>query len=75
MKDLNLKRTATLNPKYISLRIDDNKISIEYHVIDDITKFFVERTFLNFEPSKALMDAFKTEIEQAFKAKGNKETY
>lgn len=60
-------RVARLIPKYISIRVDENKFSIQYHVEDYTSGVVINDAWINFIPSKSLMDAFEKEIEDAIK--------
>ena len=66
---MNLERKATLIPKFINLRIEDNVISIEYRIKDEFSGIGIGNTWLNFEPSEELMQKFKEEIDKAMKNK------
>jgi len=60
-------REAKLIPKYISMRIDENKISIQYLVKDELSGISINDAWINFTPSENLMNLFETEIELAIK--------
>lgn len=61
------ERQAKLIPKYISLRVKENKISIMYRIEDLSSGIHIDDTYINFSPSKGLMDVFEKEIEIAIK--------
>ena len=60
-------REARLIPKCIDLRVVENRISIKYKVEDTTSGTHVCDTWINFTPSKELMDALEKEIELAIK--------
>lgn len=60
-------RDAKLIPKYINLRVEENRISIQYKIEDKFSGVHIDDTWINFIPSQKLMDAFETEIELAIK--------
>ncbi len=60
-------REAKLIPKWIQLRVQENKISIQYSVQDSALGVHIDDTYINFTPSKELLAAFENEIEIAIK--------
>lgn len=61
---MSLKRAAVLSPRSITLRIDDNSICIHYHIEDGKFGNVIGDTYVNFEPSKKLMEMLKSEIDE-----------
>lgn len=64
-------REAKLIPKYISIRVEENRFSIQYHVEDSFSGVVINDAWINFTPSESLMNALETEIEVAIKAYKN----
>lgn len=60
-----LDRKATLVAKYLSLRIDENQMSIQYRVMDNTTSKSTGDVFVNFQPSEKLLNMLVDEATQA----------
>jgi len=58
-------REAKLIPKYINIRVEENRLSIQYNVEDSLSGFNLHDIYINFTPSKELMEKLETEIELA----------
>ncbi len=61
------QREAVLIPKYISIRVEENKFSIQYLVKDSLSGITINDAWINFTPSQELMKYFENEIELAIK--------
>ena len=58
-------REAKLIPKYISIRVEENRLSIQYNVNDSLSGVNLHDGYINFTPTKELMEALESEIELA----------
>lgn len=56
-------REAKLKPKYISVRITENEMCIEYDVLDTLSGKILTNSFINFNPSKQLLSMLEKEVD------------
>ncbi len=64
---MNLERKATLTPKSITLRTeeDGHRMSILYKVKDEFTGIGAGEMWLNFTPTQELIDILQKEVSKA----------
>lgn len=61
-----LEIKAILAPKYLTLRFDDKRISVQYHVNEAENGAMIsEALYINFTPSNELMQLLKKEVDLA----------
>ena len=68
-----MQRQANVKTEWVQLDFKRNTISIKSIVIDKKTGFNLGETYLNFSPSKELMNAFENEVENEMRKKNNKD--
>jgi hypothetical protein len=60
-------REARLVPRFIQIRVEENRMSVQYKVEDSALGIHLDDTYINFSPSESLLNAFEREIETAIK--------